>query len=161
MHRPSRRPSEMSEIDSTSCLSFQMQAASASLYDGNDGSNIRERINAFNEMLRQLHLATNKSNDSMARLSSAQEKFQNNPSKDTASNRDKLAELYKASVKDAETEAELTRKSLSTIFEIRQLVKARQKKLSYGMNNTMHLRRGQLMKLLNDCANTLPLFIGM
>lgn len=163
MQRPASSSSSSDQSDTishTSILAFQLPPVATSLNEGPDGTFIRERLAGFNKMLRQLHLATNKSNDSMQKLSKLQKRITSDTAEDTPANRDRLNTLYRSSVKDTETEAELTRQAMDTIFDIRALMKQRQKKLMYNMNSQNQIRRGQLMKILSDCANTLPLYIG-
>lgn len=156
-----RRPADMFEISPTSSLAYQMPICSALLVEGLDGINIRQRLAGFNEILRKLHLAGAKSADSTARLLALQRKMKRDPvERDTAENRDKLATLYRTSIKDTETEAELSRQSMAAIFDVRKLIRKRQKQITYSLNLQSQMRRGQLMKILTDSGSTLPLFIG-
>jgi len=150
----------MNEFQCNAIFSFAIPSGLAYIYEGIDGAPIRDRVGTFNEVLRQVHLANNKSNESWQQLKELQQKLRDDPERDTSSNREKLKALYSRTVQDTHTESELSRKALALIFEIRNMIKQRQKKLNYGLNNVTHLRREQLMKLLTDCGNMLPLFIG-
>lgn len=174
------RPEDMLEVSPTSVLSYQMPMCSQLLVEGLDGITIRQRLAGFNDILKKLHLASVKSAASHASLIALQKKMRrrdSNPastsnsnsanssssvgySKDTRENRVKLRALYKTSLRDTETEAELSRQSLAAIFDIRKLIRRRQKQITYSLNLQSQMRRGQLMKILTDSGSTLPLFIG-
>lgn len=165
------RPEDMLEVSPTSVLSYQMPMCSQLLVEGLDGITIRQRLAGFNDLLRRLHLASVKSAASHSALQALQKKMRrkdghssssssSHSSKDTRENRAKLRALYKTSLRDTETEAELSRQSLAAIFDIRQLIRRRQKQITYSLNLQSQMRRGQLMKILTDSGSTLPLFIG-
>lgn len=171
------RPADMLEVSPTSVLSYQMPMCSQLLIEGPDGITIRQRLAGFNDILKKLHLASVKSAASHASLlalkkrmrrrdpassssSSASSSNTSTYSKDTRENRAKLRALYKTTLRDTETEAELSRQSLAAIFDIRRLVRRRQKQITYSLNLQSQMRRGQLMKILTDSGSTLPLFIG-
>jgi SAGA-associated factor 29 len=72
----------------------------------------------------------------------------------------KLRGLYKTAIQDTDSESDILRKALELIHEIRSIVKSRQRKSGLGFTKETAIRRGALMKRLQQNALTLPLFIG-
>lgn len=119
---------------------------------------LRDRMAKCNELLKKSHISSNKSFDSINKLSMLQKEIMDDLSKEDR--REELASKYKDSIADCESEANTIREALSTVHEIRNLIKMKQKKSNYGISSHTGIRRGQLMKILSDSALTLPLFIG-
>lgn len=60
---------------------------------------------------------------------------------------------------DADSEAEILRRALDLIHDIRTVVRSRPRKGGHGFGKETAIRRGALMKMLQQNALTLPLFI--
>lgn len=71
----------------------------------------------------------------------------------------KLKNLYNAAVTDAQQEEEILREALSKINEIRTIRNERRIQ-ARNAGNKETIRRGTLMKMLKDTAQTLPLYVG-
>lgn len=74
----------------------------------------------------------------------------------------KLKTLLKTSIQDHETESKSLREALDVVVDIRQTLRQYQKKLIANVNSnqpTGGVRRGALMKILQQSASALPLFI--
>lgn len=71
----------------------------------------------------------------------------------------KLKNLYNAAVTDAQQEEEILREALSKINEIRTIRNERRIQARIAGNKET-IRRGTLMKMLKDTAQTLPLYVG-
>ncbi|XP_012220082.2 SAGA-associated factor 29 [Linepithema humile] len=71
----------------------------------------------------------------------------------------KLKNLYSAAVTDAQQEEEILREALSKINEIRTIRNERRIQ-ARNAGNKETIRRGALMKMLKDTAQTLPLYVG-
>jgi len=71
----------------------------------------------------------------------------------------KLKNLYSAAVSDAQQEEEILRKALSKISEIRTIRNERRIQ-ARNAGNKETIRRGALMKMLLNTAQTLPLYVG-
>lgn len=72
----------------------------------------------------------------------------------------KLKGLYNTAQQDAESEAELLRKALDKISEIRAVKNERRIQAKNADRPKETIRRGALMKMLQQNALTLPLWIG-
>ena len=151
----SRQPTpRISDVENV-VFSFAIPSSSFNDFDGMDMRYLQDRIGGFNDALKQLHLARTKAHESFDKVLSLQKQIREDPSKENSSVRERLNELYRLALIDAETEVQLNRQVLDLVGEIRSQARVRFRKMSYG------IRRGELMKLLVDCAHTLPLFIGM
>ncbi len=77
----------------------------------------------------------------------------------TGAGRTKLRNLYDQAIRDAEKEEECLRKALDKIYAIRQIrADLRIAAKSSGQKET--IRRGALMKMLANSAETIPLWVG-
>lgn len=138
--------------------SYLLPQLTPEIFKGIEGSYIDERMNVLKEVLTRIHFAFVTATDAIEELRA----YKSMLIKDVkAENEDKLSQLYETAYKSADDQAQLIRMALDLLHEIRKLAKSRQKKLQYGAQNKVLIRRGELMKILNDSAATLPLFIGM
>lgn len=74
----------------------------------------------------------------------------------------KAKSLYKSAIASHETEAKSLRDALDVVVDIRQTLRQYQKKLIASVNSSQPsggVRRGALMKILQQSASALPLFI--
>lgn len=78
------------------------------------------------------------------------------------SQRQKLRTLYKNAIQNHESESRALREALNVVVEVRQALRLYQKKLIANVNSNPSsggVRRGALMKILQQSASALPLFI--
>lgn len=75
----------------------------------------------------------------------------------------KLRSLYKSAIQNADSESKVLRDALFLVVSIRSNLRQRQRKLlashGLGQNQQTGMRRGALMKILQQSASALPLFI--
>lgn len=74
----------------------------------------------------------------------------------------KIKTLYKTAIQSHETESKTLREALDVVVDIRQTLRQYQKKLIATVNSNQTsggVRRGALMKILQQSASALPLFI--
>lgn len=129
------------------------------LYTGADGQKILDRLEEFNDLLRQCHLVQARAREAERALAAVKvvlARGTSHRSEEALQNR--LRGAYELAQNEANIEAQMLRHVLNNIVEIRNLCMAKQRKMKMGNGNP--LRRGQLMKLLSDTANILPLFVG-
>ncbi|KAI1287989.1 SAGA-associated factor 29 [Halotydeus destructor] len=117
-----------------------------------------------NEKLKELYKCTlevqsnqSASEGNLNSLKKTQEKFQSDLQKHVKT---KLKGSLKIAISDAEKEAETLRKCLKIISDIRSTVRSKPRKLGMYNNKETSLRRGALMKMLQQSAQTLPLFVA-
>lgn len=146
-----------------SCLAYLPVSTLESqyLYVGEDGYKIYTMIHKFNELLRQIHIAQCKSIESIETLKRLQRLIRNDPSKDTDVFRKRLAKQFSRTANDSEVEMTLNRECISMLHKIREKIGTKQREVMSQMStNQFNVRKELLMKVLNDRANSLPLFIG-
>ncbi|UXI20873.1 hypothetical protein NH340_JMT06816 [Sarcoptes scabiei] len=117
------------------------------------------RLEVLNELTRYIfynHKSTSNQNELLA----LQQKFL----KSTDSQKsvgEILLQCYQKTLQDLDKEDRAVQLALNLVKEIRDYSSSRQKKLQFTFKNKKSfLRRGQMIKMLNDCAHTLPLWIG-
>lgn len=119
---------------------------------------INEKIREFHSILSQIQEEMNRSEHNLTNIAKTHERMQNEPQKPYY--KQKLRGLYKTAMQDTESESDILRKALEVIAEIRTIVKSRHRKTTHGFAKETAIRRGALMKMLQQNALTLPLFIG-
>merc|ERR1712137_605793 len=67
--------------------------------------------------------------------------------------------MYEKGVSDSEKEVTLVKKALNTVYQIRN-IRHDLRIQAKNSGNKETIRRGALMKMLLNCAQTLPLWIG-
>lgn len=140
-------------------LYFSHLTDNRDLFTGADGKKILDRLDEFNNLLRQCHLVQARAAEAEKGLAAAKvviARGTSHRSEELLQNR--LRSAYELALKESEVEAQMFRHVLNSIVEIRNLCMAKQRKMKMGQGNP--LRRGQLMKLLSDTANILPLFVA-
>jgi SAGA-associated factor 29 len=123
-----------------------------------EGSIIAEKLRDLYSMMSQYQDERNRSEHALSNISKTHERMQLEPQKPYY--KQKLKGLYKTALQDADSEAELLRKSLEVIADVRNTVRARPRKAAHGFSKETAIRRGALMKMLQQSALTLPLFIA-
>ncbi|XP_015785912.1 SAGA-associated factor 29 [Tetranychus urticae] len=132
------------------------------LMDNGDNSSseeiIYDKLRDLYSLIEQCHEERNKSEGNLSNIRKTHEKMQNEPQKPYF--KQKLRTLYKGAIQDCDSEIEVLSKSLDQIFEIRTLIKKRPRKSGLSLfTKETSIRRGALMKMLQQSALTLPLFI--
>ncbi|XP_053213166.1 SAGA-associated factor 29-like [Panonychus citri] len=119
---------------------------------------IYDKLRDLYNLIEQCHEERNKSEMNLSSIRKTHEKMQNEPQKPYF--KQKLKSLYKGAISDCDGEIEILSKSLDQIFEIRTLIKKRPRKSGLSLfTKETSIRRGALMKMLQQSALTLPLFI--
>ncbi|RWS05102.1 SAGA-associated factor 29-like protein [Dinothrombium tinctorium] len=121
-------------------------------------SEISEKLRELFALIHNCHEERTRSEHNLTNIAKTHERMQSEPSKPYY--KQKLKGLYKTALQDATSEEEIIRKCLDLIFEIRNIIKNRPRKTGLGFNKETAIRRGALMKMLQQSALTLPLFIG-
>ena len=132
------------------------------LMDNGDNSSseeiIYDKLRDLYSLIEQCHEERNKSEVNLSNIRKTHEKMQSEPQKPYF--KQKLRTLYKGAIQDCDSEIEVLSKSLDQIFEIRTLIKKRPRKSGLSLfTKETSIRRGALMKMLQQSALTLPLFI--
>lgn len=143
----------MQKSSETASTSFLGQSLSSV-----DNTIINEKIREFHSILNQIQEERNRSEHNLTNISKTHQRMQNEPQKPYY--KQKLRGLYKTAIQDTDSESDILRKALELIHEIRSIVKSRQRKSGLGFTKETAIRRGALMKRLQQNALTLPLFIG-
>ncbi|CAG2108874.1 unnamed protein product [Medioppia subpectinata] len=118
---------------------------------------INEKMREFHQMLSQMNEEVNRSEHNLTNITKTHERMQTEPQKPYYKH--KLKGLYKTALQDTDSESEIIRKALDLIHDIRSVVKSRQRKSGHGFTKETAIRRGALMKMLQQNAATLPLFV--
>lgn len=128
-------------------------------------ASIQEMLAELYRLVKETHQGKEKSDTNLSTITKTHEKVQQDQ-KITPYYRTKLRSLYQSALTEAESEAELYRKALEKIMEIKTL----RNEQRLQARNAGHfsdtdgprkiMRRGVLMNMLQQTAITLPLWIG-
>lgn len=135
-----------------------------------DNAVIQEKLRELSHVITQCQEERNRSEHNLTNISKTHERIQQEQ-KLSPYYKSKLRGQYKTALQDAESEEELLRKALDIIFEIRTVRNERRiaaknsgsvgrRSASFSERPKEALRRGALMKMLQQNALTLPLFIS-
>nr|XP_054921763.1 SAGA-associated factor 29-like isoform X3 [Dermacentor andersoni] len=135
-----------------------------------DNAVIQEKMRELTHVIQQCQEERNRSEHNLTNITKTHERIQQEQ-KLSPYYKSKLRGQYKTALQDAESEEELLRKALEIIFEIRTVRNERRiaaknsgsvgrRSTSFSERPKEALRRGALMKMLQQNALTLPLFIG-
>uniref|UniRef100_A0A1E1XD13 Putative histone acetyltransferase saga associated factor sgf29 n=1 Tax=Amblyomma aureolatum TaxID=187763 RepID=A0A1E1XD13_9ACAR len=135
-----------------------------------DSVAIQEKLRELTHCIQQCQEERNRSEHNLTNITKTHERIQQEQ-KLSPYYKSKLRGQYKTALQDAESEEELLRKALDIIFEIRTIRNERRiaaknsgsvgrRSTSFSERPKEALRRGALMKMLQQNALTLPLFIG-
>lgn len=135
-----------------------------------DSIAIQEKLRELTHVIQQCQEERNRSEHNLTNITKTHERIQQEQ-KLSPYYKSKLRGQYKTALQDAESEEELLRKALDIIFEIRTIRNERRiaaknsgsvgrRSTSFSERPKEALRRGALMKMLQQSALTLPLFIG-
>lgn len=94
-----------------------------------------------------------------AAISALHRKVTDHEEKLTAANKNKLKALYESGVENAEKEEDLLRKALCKIYNVRT-IRSEMRIAARNAGNKETIRRGALMKMLANSAETIPLWVG-
>lgn len=121
---------------------------------------ISERLTELWELLKKVEEIQTEKDENLSLLNKAKEK-QNEMSK-PQQQKQKMKYLYKNAILSHDSEVKAMRSALDVVVDIRQTLRQFQKKMIATANNnqpTGGVRRGALMKILQQSASSLPLFI--
>lgn len=124
-----------------------------------DAATIPERLKELYHLIKQCQEERNRSEHNLANIAKTHERMQHEQ-KLSPYYKTKLRGLYNTAMQDAESEAELLRKALEKISEIRTIRNGRRMHAKSTDRPKETIRRGTLMKMLQQNALTLPLWIG-
>ncbi|XP_077487240.1 SAGA-associated factor 29 isoform X3 [Amblyomma americanum] len=124
-----------------------------------DSIAIQEKLRELTHVIQQCQEERNRSEHNLTNITKTHERIQQEQ-KLSPYYKSKLRGQYKTALQDAESEEELLRKALDIIFEIRTIRNERRIAAKNSERPKEALRRGALMKMLQQNALTLPLFIG-
>ncbi|XP_050702260.1 SAGA-associated factor 29-like isoform X1 [Eriocheir sinensis] len=119
---------------------------------------LQERVKVLSDIVRELQKARDENVPHMNNINALSDKIINEE-KLTSSNRNKLKMMYERCVTDTEKEVQLMKKALNTVYQIRN-IRHDLRIQAKNSGNKETIRRGALMKMLLNCAQTLPLWIG-
>lgn len=120
---------------------------------------IQERLKELYHLIHQCQDERNRSEHNLTNIAKTHERMQHEQ-KLSPYYKTKLRGLYNTAMQDAESEAELLRKALEKIAEIRTIRSERRIQAKNTDRPKEAIRRGALMKMLQHDALTLPLWIG-
>nr|XP_054749507.1 SAGA-associated factor 29-like [Lytechinus pictus] len=135
------------------------------LHVGTGSASIQEMLAELYRLVKDTHKGKERSEANLGLITKTQESI-NQSQKISPYYRTKLRSLYQSALSDAENEAELYRKSLEKITEIKNIRnEQRLQARSAGHHSDSDgprkiMRRGVLMNMLQQTAITLPLWIG-
>lgn len=139
--------------------------ASVPASGGGSSASLQEMRAELYRLVRETHKGKERSEVNLGHITKTQESINQNQ-KISPYYRTKLRSLYQSALSDAENEAELYRKSLEKITEIKNIRnEQRLQARSAGLHSDSDgprkiMRRGVLMNMLQQTALTLPLWIG-
>ncbi|KAK7084198.1 hypothetical protein SK128_010589 [Halocaridina rubra] len=119
---------------------------------------LQERVKVLSELVREIQKAREDNASHMNAINNLSDKIVSEE-KLSVANRTKLKNLYENGVADSEKEVSLMKKALNTVYQIRN-IRHDLRIQAKNSGNKETIRRGALMKMLLNCAQTLPLWIG-
>ncbi|KAJ8877270.1 hypothetical protein PR048_021724 [Dryococelus australis] len=127
-------------------------------FDGHFSPGLKERLKALYHLVHKIEEERVRSEHNLNNITKAHEKI-NQEEKVSLYYQHKLKSLYTAAVSDAAQEEELIRTALQKVSEIRAIRNERRIQ-ARNAGNKETIRRGALMKMLHNSAQTLPLFVS-
>lgn len=121
---------------------------------------IGERLTELCGLLKKVEEEDAQKEQTMTNVNKIKDRQGEQPSKPYQ--KQKIKSLYKNAIQCHETESQALREALEVVVDIRQTLRQYQKKLIATVNSsqpTGGVRRGALMKILQQSASALPLFI--
>jgi len=119
---------------------------------------IQERLKSLYQLVRETQAQRVRSEHNLSNIAKTHEKLTPDD-KVSPYYQQKLKNLYTAAASDAQLEEDIVRKALSKINEIRTIRNERRIQ-ARNAGNKETIRRGALMKMLLNTAQTLPLYVG-
>lgn len=119
---------------------------------------LQERVQVLSEIVRELQKQRDDNSPHLSAINNFSDKIIDE-GKLSVTNRGKLKTLYEQGISDCEAETALAKKALNTVYEIRS-IRHDLRIQAKNSGNKETIRRGALMKMLLNCAQTLPLWIG-
>ncbi|XP_013782250.1 SAGA-associated factor 29-like [Limulus polyphemus] len=123
-----------------------------------DSAVIQEKLKELYHLIHQCQEERNRSEHNLTNIAKTHERMQHEQ-KLSPYYKTKLRGLYNTAMQDAECEAELLRKALDVIAEVRTIRNERRLAAKKSERPKETIRRGALMKMLQQNALTLPLWI--
>lgn len=124
-------------------------------------SQISGRLTELCSLLKKVQEENETNEQNLSNVIKTRDK-QNERSTNKPVQKQKLKTLYKLAITSHETESTALREALELVVEIRQTLRQYQKKLIANVNSNPTsggVRKGALMKILQQSASALPLFI--
>lgn len=121
-------------------------------------SQIQERLKNIYNLVHEIENHSSRSKHNLNNIGKTLEKVSPDD-KVSPYYQQKLKNLYSSAINDAQQEEEVLRKALSKINEIRTIRNERRIQ-ARNAGNKETIRRGALMKMLLNIAQTLPLYVG-
>jgi len=123
-----------------------------------EAGTIQDKLKSVSKSISEIEAERKKGDPNLDAISSLHEKVRAE-GKLTPNNKSRLKSLYVSAREDADREADIIRSALSTIYEIRSIRNELRLQAKHSGNKET-IRRGALMKMLQNTAQTLPLWIG-
>jgi SAGA-associated factor 29 len=120
---------------------------------------IQEKLKELYQLIHQYQDEQNRSDHNLSNIAKTHERILHEQ-KISPYFKTKLRGLYNTAKQDAESEEELLRKALEKIAEVRAIRNERRLQAKNSDRPKETIRRGALMKMLQQNALTLPLWIG-
>ncbi|XP_037089243.1 SAGA-associated factor 29-like [Pollicipes pollicipes] len=123
-----------------------------------EAGTIQDKLKIVSKSISDIEAERKKGDPNLEAINALHDKIQQD-GKLTPMNKMRLKSMYVTARGDAEREAELIRSALATIYEIRSIRNELRLQAKHSGNKET-IRRGALMKMLQNTAQTLPLWIG-
>uniref|UniRef100_A0A2R5LK80 Putative histone acetyltransferase saga associated factor sgf29 n=1 Tax=Ornithodoros turicata TaxID=34597 RepID=A0A2R5LK80_9ACAR len=124
-----------------------------------DSGVVQEKLRELSHIIQQCQEERNRGEHNLTNIMKTHERIQQEQ-KLSPYYKNKLRGQYKTALQDAESEEELLRKALDTIAEIRAIRNERRIATKNSERPKEIIRKGALMKMLQQNALTLPLWVG-
>lgn len=156
---PVRRRLRLPELVSLSLTPYPLSLSTEMIMAMNaEASTIQNKLKSVSKSIAEIEEERVKGDPNLDTINNFHEKIQQE-GKLTPVSKVKLKSLYVTARADAEREAQLIRDALSSIYEIRTIRNELRLQAKHSGNKET-IRRGALMKMLQNTAQTLPLWIG-
>lgn len=157
--RPGAGGSSSGNNSAASCTSSNAASGGTTQQSSPDTTAIQDKLQELHHLIRQCQEEKNRSEHNLTNIAKTHERMQHEQ-KLSPYYKTKLKGLYNTAMQDAESEAELLRKALEKIIDIRSIRNEKRIQAKNSDRPKETLRRGALMKMLQQNALTLPLWIG-
>lgn len=121
-----------------------------------DAKIIAEKLKQLKEAVDEVQKARDASEGNIKAIGRVHHQMQEEPGKPYYKH--KLKKLYKSAMTDCENEANAIQSCLDKLAHVRSALRKRPRKVTI-FNRETSIRRGQLMKMLQSSAQTMPLYV--